>query len=113
VHDEFAAFQRGDRQGAVAASLDPDRELRKTYEEALAQGQSTADNSIRSASSSVAAASTRSVWILVAALLVGLLAGACVMYWLMRAVCAPAVQSCGSAYTGHAHLTQRCSGLHQ
>jgi methyl-accepting chemotaxis protein len=89
VHVEFATFQRGDQQAAVAASLGPDRELRKNYEQALTQAQSMADSSVRSASSSVAATSTRSVWILVAALLVALIIGVGVAYWLVRTIARP------------------------
>jgi methyl-accepting chemotaxis protein len=65
VDGEFAMFQDGDHQRAVAASLGTDRELRKTYEQSLADAQALGDGSVRSASSSVAAAASRSILILV------------------------------------------------
>jgi methyl-accepting chemotaxis protein len=89
VHGEFAAFQTGDRQGAITASLGPDRALRKTYEQSLARAQALGASSIRSARSSVAAASSRSVMILVACLLVGLTIGVGVAFWLVRSIAMP------------------------
>jgi methyl-accepting chemotaxis protein len=89
VHGEFATFQAGDRQRAITASLGADRELRKSYEQSLADAQALGDSSIQSASSSVAAASSRAVWILVVCLLIALAIGASVAYWLMRSVAFP------------------------
>jgi methyl-accepting chemotaxis protein len=89
IHGEFAAFQGGDHQRAVTASLGPDRELRKSYEQLLADAQALGDGSVRSASSSVDAAASRSILILVACLLVALAIGVGVAYWLMRSVAFP------------------------
>jgi methyl-accepting chemotaxis protein len=89
IDEEFATFQAGDHQRAITASLGPDRELRKSYEQSLANAQALGDSSIRSASSSVAAAYLRSVWILVACLLVVVVIGAGVVYWLMRSIAMP------------------------
>ena len=89
VHGEFAAFQSGDRRGAITASLGPDRALRKTYEQSLARAQALAASSIQSARSSVAAASSRSVTILVACLLVALAIGVGVAFWLVRSIAMP------------------------
>jgi MFS family permease len=86
---EFAAFQAGDHHGAVTASLGPDRALRKTYEQSLARAQALGANSIQSARSSVAAASSRSVTILVACLLAALTIGVGVALWLVRAIAMP------------------------
>jgi methyl-accepting chemotaxis protein len=89
VHSEFAAFQSGDHQGAITASLGPDRALRKTYEQSLARAQALGASSIQSARNSVAAASSRSVTILVACLLVALTIGVGVAFWLVRSIALP------------------------
>ncbi|MCU7730495.1 CHASE3 domain-containing protein [Actinoplanes sp. KI2] len=89
VHEEFAAFRAGDHERAIAASAGPDRELRKTYEQALAGAQTLGDSSVRSGSSAVAAASLRSVWILAVGLLVVLVVGAAIAAWLIRSVAGP------------------------
>lgn len=89
VHGEFVTFQAGDHHGAVTASLGPDRALRKTYEQSLARAQALGASSIQSARSSVAAASSRSVTILVACLLVALTIGVGVAFWLVRSIAMP------------------------
>jgi methyl-accepting chemotaxis protein len=89
VHGEFAAFQTRGHQGAITASLGPDRALRKTYEQSLARAQALGASSIQSARSSVAAASSRSVTILVACLLVALTIGIGVAFWLVRSIAMP------------------------
>ena len=89
VHGEFATFRAGDRHGAVTASLGPDRALRKTYERSLARAQALGASSIQSARSSVAAASSRSVMILVACLLAALAIGMGVALWLVRSIARP------------------------
>jgi methyl-accepting chemotaxis protein len=89
VHGEFATFQAGDHHGAVTASLGPDRALRKTYEHSLARAQALGTSSIQSARSSVAAASSRSLMILVACLLAALTIGISVALWLVRSIARP------------------------
>jgi methyl-accepting chemotaxis protein len=89
VHEEFVTFRAGDHERAIAASSGTDRELRKNYEQALADAQTLADSSIRSASNSVAAAYLQSVWILVAGLVLVLAIGGGVAYWLMRSIAKP------------------------
>jgi len=89
VHGEFATFRAGDHRGAVTASLGPDRALRKTYEQSLARAQALGASSIQSARSSVAAASSRSVTILVACLLAALTIGSGVALWLVRSIARP------------------------
>jgi methyl-accepting chemotaxis protein len=89
VHGEFATFRAGDHRGAVAVSLGPDRALRKTYERSLARAQVLGTSSIQSARSSVAAASSRSVTILVACLLAALTIGIGVALWLERSIARP------------------------
>jgi methyl-accepting chemotaxis protein len=89
VHEEFTTFRTGDHEQAIAASTGTDRELRKTYEQALADAQALADRSIQSASSAVAAAYLRSEWILAAGLLLILAIGGAVAYWLIRSIATP------------------------
>jgi methyl-accepting chemotaxis protein len=86
---EVATFQAEDRRGAIAASLGPDRALQKSYERSLANAQTLGAHSIQSATSSVAAASSRSVWILVACLLVALAIVVGVASWLVRSIAMP------------------------
>jgi len=89
VQAEFATFQAGERQQAILASLGPDRETRKGYEQSLADAEALGDRSIESASNSIATASRRSVWILIAVLAVALSLGAAVARWLVRSVALP------------------------
>ena len=89
MRGEVATFRAGDRRGAVAASLGPDRALRKSYERSLANAQRLGAHSIQSVTGSVAAASSRSVWILVACLLVALAIGVGVASWLVRSIAMP------------------------
>lgn len=89
VREEFAAFRAGDHEHAIAASVGTDRELRKDYEQALADAQALADSSIHSASSAVAAAYLRSEWILAAGLVLVLAIGGGIAYWLIRSIATP------------------------
>jgi CHASE3 domain sensor protein len=75
MHCEFATFQAGDRHSAIATSLGPDRALRKTYEQSLANAQALSAHSTESTTSSAAATSSRWAWILVACLLAALVIG--------------------------------------
>jgi methyl-accepting chemotaxis protein len=87
--DEFTIFQAGDHQRAITVSQGPDGGLRKNYEQSLADAQSLADPSIQSASTSVAAASSRSIQILVACLIFALAAGIGIAYWLIGRIAMP------------------------
>ncbi|HEX8863856.1 MAG TPA: hypothetical protein VGC06_33100 [Actinomycetes bacterium] len=89
IRGEFATFGAGDRHGAIAASIGPDRELRKAYETLLARAQDQSASSIRSARDSVAVALSRSVWTMLACLLVALAIGAAVSFWLARSIALP------------------------
>ena len=89
VRGEIATFKSGNHAAAISTSLGPDRESRKAYELSLARAQALGANSIRSATSSVAAASSRSVRILLAYLLVALAIGSGVAYWLVRTIAIP------------------------
>jgi methyl-accepting chemotaxis protein len=75
MQGEFTSFQAGDRQRAIAASLGPDRTLRKTYEQSLASAQALDAFSTRSSTRSSAATSSRWSWILFAGLVAALSIG--------------------------------------
>jgi methyl-accepting chemotaxis protein len=85
----FAAYQAGDRTGPVSASLGRDRALRKRYEAALDHALALGASAARSADASVAAASSRSVAILLGCLIGALALGLGVAYWLVRSIAVP------------------------
>jgi methyl-accepting chemotaxis protein len=89
VRREFGGVRRGDRQGPIRASFGPDRALRKRYEAGLARAQMLGARAIRSGDASVAAASSRSIAILLAFLLSSLVIGVAVAYWLVRSIANP------------------------
>jgi methyl-accepting chemotaxis protein len=89
VRREFAAFQGGQRQAPIRAALGHNRELRKRYETALTSAQALGAHALRSADASVDAASSRSVTILLVCLVVSLLAGAGIAWWLVRSIASP------------------------
>lgn len=86
---EFAAYRAGNTQAAIAASVGPDRALRKQYEDSLARTQNLGQSSLQSATRSISGAATRSVAILLGCLLAALLAGAAIAYWLVRQISTP------------------------
>ena len=86
---ETATFRAGDREKAVAISLGPTRTLRKTYERSLAHAQDLGVDAVQSAGTSVSDASTRSVAILLAYLVVALAIGIVVTWWVLRKVLRP------------------------
>ena len=89
MRDEFGTFGRGDRRAPIAAALGPNRALRKQYEAALAHAQTLAAQAIRSGDARVAAASSRSIVVLLSYLLASLVIGLGVAYWLVRTVANP------------------------
>jgi methyl-accepting chemotaxis protein len=89
VRREFATSRTGDRRGATAASLGPNRALRKRYEAALGRAQALGAGAIRSEEASVTAASGRSIAIVLACLLATLVIGVAVAYWLVRSIAVP------------------------
>ena len=86
---EFATYRTGNKQAAIAASLGPDRELRKQYEESLQRTRSLGQASLQSATSWLPDSATRAVVILVGCLLAALLAGSVIAYWLVRQMSSP------------------------
>jgi methyl-accepting chemotaxis protein len=89
VRHEFDTFGRGDRRSPIAAALGPNRALRKHYEAELAQAQTLAAQAIRSGDASVAAASSRSIIVLLAYLVASLAIGLGVAYWMVRTIATP------------------------
>jgi methyl-accepting chemotaxis protein len=89
VQAEFQAFQSSQRQSAIAASLGPDRALRKTYEQSLADAQVLGDSSVEAARDSLASTASWSVRALWVCLLVALGIGLALAYWLIRTVALP------------------------
>jgi methyl-accepting chemotaxis protein len=89
VQEQFAEYRAGRRDASISDALGPGRALRKSYEASLSRAQVLADTAIRSNQESAAAASKRTIAILVGCLLVGLLVGVGLAVWLVRAVAAP------------------------
>ncbi|MFF0264180.1 hypothetical protein [Kribbella sp. NPDC004536] len=86
---EFVAYQAGDEQAAIAASVGPDRALRKAYENSLQRTQSIGQSSLQSATNWLPGSATKAVLILVGCLLVALVAGAVIASWLLRQISLP------------------------
>jgi methyl-accepting chemotaxis protein len=89
IHREFAEYSTSDRSRVVAESLGADRAQRKRYEAALGTAQTLATSGLRSADASMQAASTRSIAILLACLIVSLITGLGIGYWLVRTIAVP------------------------
>jgi methyl-accepting chemotaxis protein len=89
LQTEVERYRAGDRQSAITTSMGADRALRKTYEQALAKAQSMGTSSIESARTSDAAASSRSVRILLVCFLVALAIGSAMAFWLVRSIAVP------------------------
>lgn len=90
LNADIAAFQAGEQEQAIDASLGSTRELRKTYEQALADAYSLGVRSIDSATSSISSSASRSVTILLVYLAVALIVGVAVAVWVVRTVLKPA-----------------------
>lgn len=90
VQGEIAAYRAGSRERAIATSLGPTRELRKSYEQSLARAYSLGVGSIESATRSVSASARRSVTILLVYLAFALVIGVGVAVWVVRTILKPA-----------------------
>lgn len=90
LRTELADYRAGHRGRAVAASLGPTRELRRTNERSLARAHALGLSSIESASSSVSSSASRSVTILLAYLALALVAGLGISFWIIRTLLKPA-----------------------
>jgi methyl-accepting chemotaxis protein len=89
VQRGFADYSAGRQSQAVAASIGPSRELRKTYEDRLARAQSLADSSEHAATTSLTRLIHDSLAILVISLAIVLAIGLCLSFWLVRSVALP------------------------
>jgi methyl-accepting chemotaxis protein len=89
VYNEFASFKAGHHSAAITDSLGPERTMRKSYEHSLATAQAAGQRTIDSASNSASATSSRSMIILVATLIVAIVLGSAVVYWLFHTIAFP------------------------
>jgi methyl-accepting chemotaxis protein len=87
---DIAAYQTGFERRAVRASLGSTRQLRKTYEQSLADAYVLGVRSIDSATDSLSSSATRSVTILLVYLALALVVGVAVAVWVVRAILGPA-----------------------
>ncbi|MGH3485212.1 MAG: CHASE3 domain-containing protein [Nocardioidaceae bacterium] len=85
---EFALFQDGDRTAAIDDAVGANRDLRKSYEAALAQAQVLADQAVDQGASAVDGPSSWTAVIL-AILAIALVGGCFVAAWLVRSVIVP------------------------
>jgi len=90
LNADIAAFRRGERDGAIEATLGSTRELRKTYERSLDNAYVLGVRSIESATSSLSSSATRSVTLLLTYLAVALVLGVAVALWIVRTTLRPA-----------------------
>jgi methyl-accepting chemotaxis protein len=90
LHQDIAAFDRGERERAVDASLGSTRQLRKTYEQSLAHAYELGVRSIESSTASLSSSASRSVTILLVYLGIALVIGVGVAIWVVRGILRPA-----------------------
>jgi methyl-accepting chemotaxis protein len=90
LNGDIAAYRRGEREEAVAASLGSTRQLRKTYEQSLADAYALGVRSIESATQSLSSSASRSVTALLTYLAFALVLGIGVAFWVVRAILRPA-----------------------
>jgi methyl-accepting chemotaxis protein len=87
---DLAAYRRGEREEAIEASLGSTRQLRKTYEQSLADAYVLGVRSIESATSSLSSSAARSVTVLLTYLAFALVLGVALALWVVRAILRPA-----------------------
>jgi methyl-accepting chemotaxis protein len=90
LNGDIAAFRRGSREQAIKASLGSTRQLRKSYEQSLAQTYALGVRSIESSTDSLSTSASRAVTMLVVYLAVALVVGVAVAVWVVRALLRPA-----------------------
>ena len=91
LNGDIAAYRRGSREEAVQASLGSTRQLRKTYEQSLADAYALGVSSIESSTSSLSSSASRSVTLLLTYLAFALVLGVAVALWVVRAILKPAL----------------------
>lgn len=90
LNEDIAAYRRGDREQAIAATLGSTRELRKRYEESLAYAYGLGVRSIESSTQTLSSSASRSVTLLLTYLAVALVIGVAVALWVVRVILRPA-----------------------
>jgi|GEM_PF-6283736 methyl-accepting chemotaxis protein len=85
---EFALFRNGERSAAVQAAVGANRDLRKSYEAALADAQRSADQAVDQDEGAVNDASSWG-WVVLAFLVMALIGGCFIATWLVRSVIIP------------------------
>ena len=88
LDSDVAAYRSGDRAGPAPSSIGSTG-LRSAYESSLAEAQALAEHGVASATSAVSDASTRSVAILLAYLIVAVTIGLHVTIWTLRTILQP------------------------
>ena len=102
VQKGFTDYGAGRQAQAVAASVGSNRELRKTYEDSLAQAQALADSSEHAATTSLTRRIHHSLTILLISLAIALAIGLRLRFWLIRSVALPVYRISGDPrWQGH------------
>jgi methyl-accepting chemotaxis protein len=87
---DIAAYRRGGQERAIQASLGSTRQLRKTYEQSLADAYALGVRSVETATNSLSSSASRSVTILLVYLAIALLIGVGVTLWVAQRILKPA-----------------------
>jgi len=87
---DVAAYRSGSKEEAIQASLGSTRQLRKAYEQSLADAHALGVRSIESSTQSLSSSAKRSVTMLCAYLAFALFVGAALALWVVRAILRPA-----------------------
>jgi methyl-accepting chemotaxis protein len=90
LNRDIAEYRRGSHEQAIAGSLGPTRQLRKTYEQSLAHAYALGIRSIDSSTDSLSSSASRSVTALLTYLALALVLGCAVALWVVRATLRPA-----------------------
>jgi methyl-accepting chemotaxis protein len=90
MQEDIAAFDRGERERAIDASLGSTRQLRKDYEQSLAHAYELGVRSIESSTDSLSSSASRSVTVLLLYLALALVIGVAIAIWVVRAILRPA-----------------------
>lgn len=89
IQAEVDTYNSGDHNAAIDASLGPDRELRKTYEQSLDTAQTVGESKLHAADRSVSVAAAHTVRLLIVGMVVALLIAICIGEWLLRTIVRP------------------------
>jgi methyl-accepting chemotaxis protein len=90
LHADIALYQRGEREQAIQRSLGPTRQLRKTYEQSLADAYALGVEAIDESTRSLSTSASRSVTVLLSYLAFALVLGVALALWVVRAILRPA-----------------------